>query len=244
MNSMKQDAMLTTLPLSGDFHCVCETHELDSAIPQDVSEQIEALWQRHAGDRFNGTLLSVVRYEPGLLVARPVSYKACFAQHLDPSLHEILHIQTLAVSGVIQVNQAVLLAKRSESVTQYPGYNELVPSGSVMTRFVSPEGGIDYQGQLLEELWEEVGIPATAVKQITPFALIPDATGHVLDIAMQIETELSAEQVLAAFEEIPSPTAEYVSPFWLPLNQLQEFLQGQSSCLVPTSRNILVHRHT
>lgn len=80
------------------------------------------------------------------------------------------------------------LGKRSQAVTQYPGCWELLPSGSVPRARIGAGGVVDLQGQLLEELTEELGVPPAGAR-LSPLAVVEDLAEHVVDAAYRLDLE-------------------------------------------------------
>lgn len=209
--------------------------KLDESLAQKLDptleQQIEEVWRsevkRRGGNLMNGKLLAYVRQDGNTIVGRFVEYKHYMAQRVRPELKARLRATPLAVSGLIRTEDAVLVARRSSKVTSYAGFYELVPSGSLEQ--------VDFVGQLLAELKEEVGIDSSEVLECTPLALIFDEGDLVYDIAVDVKLKTSVKQLVSRLKETP----EYERPLVLPREQLAKFIAEHRSLIVPTSLAIL-----
>ena len=65
----------------------------------------------------------------------------------------------------------MVFAKRAESITEYPGFLELVPSGSIDKECADTNGVVDYKFKLLSEFVEETGLSKEYVKKISDLPL-------------------------------------------------------------------------
>jgi hypothetical protein len=162
-----------------------------------------------------------------------VEYKEFVAQRLEPELN--LGIRPIGVSGIILVrdggSEYVLFARRAIEVTQYAGFLELVPSGSIDKHFVDADGVIDYGSKLLSEFVEETGLPSGCVEEITGLAVVLDQVENVYDICCKIVLNADVGVVTSAF----SGTKEYDSPELVAVSALGEFTRSNQSVMVPTS---------
>lgn len=122
----------------------------------------------------------------------------------------------LAVSGVVVAEGAFLLGKRSKSVTDYRGFWELVPSGSVSE-------STDLQEEFQRELFEESGLQAIGI----PFALALDPIHQVVDLFFRVT--LDEKKALTSNEE-------YTEFRWVHADELEAIE------LIPASRSILKNR--
>ncbi len=140
-------------------------------------------------------------------------------------------ITPLAVSGIVfyQENNSKIfyVGKRSETVTQYPGYYEFIPSGSIDAKNLVPNQPVDYSNQLIIELKEELSVPVEDIKSQNAFCLIFDEIDRVYDIGIEIEVLKS---------KIKTDEAEYTAAQKLPLNSVAEYVKGKD--VVNTSRKL------
>ncbi|MCD6460115.1 hypothetical protein J7L67_05560, partial [bacterium] len=96
-------------------------------------------------------------------------------------------IQPIGVSGIVLFKDAnaklyTLIGKRSVSVSNYPGYYELLPSGNVDDTYLNDDAGsIDYEKNLITEFQEESGLYPSIIKKISPIGLIHDRKENYYD---------------------------------------------------------------
>jgi len=195
---------------------------------------IDELWAEHPRQAtlVNNPLLvmhSFARSGAGCrVVGHYLGYKNYFIGREQPLLHQ--GIRPVGVSGITVRQKAggveVLLARRSETVTAYPGWRELVPSGSLDHTARRHDGSVDVAAALLTELAEEAGLPATSVRAVTVVALIFDTVDGVYDVGCRIEVD--EVDYLGA-------SVEYGQLEWVRLAELEAVADE----LVPTSRALL-----
>lgn len=197
---------------------------------------IEELWKneiiRTKGKVFNGQLLSADDFDGIVLKGHFVEYKHYLAQARDPTLRDQLQIKPICVSGYTSAQEEILFGRRSEHVTDYQGFLELVPSGGIDSLAVKQDG-IDIHKQFQIELLEEAGIEASLILHITPIFLIRCTEVCSYEICAKIELEPSCRELLVERDE------EYKELIWVPRTALQEFVEKHRSHIVPLSLQIL-----
>jgi hypothetical protein len=105
----------------------------------------------------------------------------------------------LAVSAVaVDADGRVLLGRRSGSVTEYPGWYELVPAGGLPAEKLE---GTAYLGQVEAELVEETGIGPEKVKEAVPFCLVYDRIHRVFDVGVKLTLSCRVDASTLASEE-------------------------------------------
>ena len=207
------------------------------------NEEIEKIWKealmKSNGDLFNGKLLNFVSKNATLdkleICGRAEEYKNFIAQNKNPYLK--LGINPVAVSGMIILNEDgkkyFLFGKRSSSVSTYPEFYELLPSGGMDMKYISGNL-IDYKKQLLEEFNEETELSRDHVKNISEFAFIFDQKGTVYDVCCVMDTDLKKEDIMKNFK-----SKEYKFPLLISEIELGEFLKNNQDIIVPTSKAFL-----
>ncbi len=200
-------------------------------------DEIELAWKKEQEERskklFNGVILNLATIEQQqidnrlTLQCHAVEYKHYLAQRKGIDLG----ITPIAVSGIVfyQENgfQTFYIGKRSESVTQYPGYYEFMPSGSIDAENLAPKQPVDYSKQLFFELKEELGIPVENIINYRAFCVIFDETDRVYDIGIEIEVSNT---------NFKTDIAEYSAVQRLPLSSVVEYVK--SNDMVNTSRKL------
>ena len=197
-------------------------------------KDIEKAWEDEQVRRnlklFNGNILNLAvinkqAQQDLTLSCHSIEYKHYLAQRSGIELG----ITPLAVSGIVYYKQdnieIFLVGKRSETVTQYPGYYEFMPSGSIDANNIVAGEPMEYKKQLLIELKEELGI-SDEVKTINPFCLIFDEVDRVYDIGIEIEINNSHK----------IQVQEYTSIEKLPIDLVAEYMKKQN--VVITSKRL------
>ncbi|MFQ5698246.1 MAG: hypothetical protein ACE5IL_08180 [Myxococcota bacterium] len=144
----------------------------------------------------------------------------------------------VGVSGLVVSDACVLFGRRSDSVTGYPGFLELLPSGSVDATFYDPETRrVDHRRQLLRELHEEVGLTDSVVSSSETLGVVRDDRDPSCDVVIRLDVSLSAKDLrdLRALRG----NEEYREIWPVRIAELGEFLEGRSGETVPTSLAIL-----
>jgi hypothetical protein len=127
----------------------------------------------------------------------------------------------------------VVLGRRAANVLHYPERWELVPSGGVEAKRLAPDGTLDVEGQLLDELAEELGVPRAAVKCLTFLGLVEDIDLRVVDLAYCIDLD-AAE---AGAPPLRLARDEYDEVRILPLADVDRWMAALD--VVPTAAGIL-----
>ena len=186
---------------------------------------------------FNGTLLNFIRVSKKKnkikILANFIEYKHFLAQRMRPNLR--LGIKPIGVSGIMVLEEKgisyIVFAKRAKNVTEYPGFFELIPSGSIDEKCLSANGIINFQAKLLLELMEETGLSKSYVKHIFGFAFILDTNHNVYDICCKIFLKAKKELVVGNFIK----SKEYSEPVFIPVDDLDLFIKKNVFKIVPTS---------
>lgn len=197
---------------------------------------IDRIWQEEQAHSFstlyNGQLLNFLRLEGATLYGEFVDYKFYLAQLREPGLKEVLDLKIVAVSGITTTADKVLFGKRSEQVTQYKNFYELVPSGGI-----DPEAlvgtKVEISKQFEKELWEETGISTTEIRETKPFALLHDLEHDSYEIC----AEISVNYLMA--KETLRPTPEYQKLLWVSKGEVQDFIKRHAQEIVPLSLHLL-----
>ena len=127
----------------------------------------------------------------------------------------------LAVSSILtNAKNEILIGKRADHLSSYPGHWELVASGSVVPE-MPPEKN------LLSELEEECGLTATEILKTSFLGCCVDSQSGFLDLCFHIQVANPA---------VPKRTDEYEELQFVSPDQAGKFVLQPS---VPTSRVLL-----
>jgi len=163
--------------------------EYEPEINSIQRDAIEKLWNDELKKRklFNGNIVSYKSHKNNNRTLNIecfiTQYKYFFAQLKNPELN--LNITPIGVSGIIIDEENNTLLAVRQNVTEYNGYYELIPAGSIDSS-KREDGNILFQNQLITEFEEETRISKNNIKEIEPFCLIFDKNHGVYDICSKI----------------------------------------------------------
>jgi hypothetical protein len=207
------------------------------ALAAGVVAEVERLWQAEQARRdvplLNGKILSALEIGPERILGRIAEYRHLVAQQARPELFAELNVRPVAVSGVFECAAGVLLGRRANSCTQDAGLWELCPSGGLDVSRTVPGADVDYRAQILTELAEEVGVTATAVRKTTPICLIEDPNSHVIDVGIELQSPLAAQEVVRLHRD--SASKEYAELAIVAREDLGAFLAAKRGQMVGVS---------
>lgn len=203
----------------------------------DVDLQaIEDLWQREQTQRnktlFNGKVLSLLSFDQTGLIAAFVEYKHLIAYLRDPHLRKVMGITPLSLSCLTHTDRAILIGRRSNVVSQYPGWYELAPSGGIDAKVVKGDS-IDVIAQALVELEEETGLSRNDVTEAKPFALVHELDTGIAEICVDLSIHPGKEG------SVLPPTPEYDELLWISALGLPAFIQSHQKQIIPLSLHLL-----
>lgn len=210
-------------------------------LPENLESEVEALWRieqaRRSHSLFNGAIISAVKVTAHCVDCRVVEYRHLIAQRARPDLYDALQIRPVAVSGLLECASGVVFGKRARTVTQGAGLWELVPSGGLDADKVGSGSAVDYRGQIVAELREEIGIASEAISSVTPLCLVDDPESHVLDIGVSIVSPLSGAAVLEIHRECASE--EYDELRVVAACDIDDLIRHESARLVDVSAALI-----
>lgn len=199
-------------------------------IETEHQETVDRLWQGALASTdnnlFDGTILSVSQITETAIIVQHSSYRYFYAQQAVPSLFNVLNVRPLACSGVLHCKDGLVIARRAPDVFLDPGYWELAPSGTMDSEAVDARGNVDFSSFLLRELQEELSIEPKEAHVRGVVGLYEHLHAHGIDIAMEIETKLSATEVRNRFSAKENP--EYDAIDIVPAHQMDAFIRNLS----------------
>lgn len=213
---------------------------LSTFVHKQVSEKlklhIEEIWKkeliRTKGKVFNGELLIADAFDGISLRGHFAEYKYYLAQARDASLSSELQIKPICVCGYTTAGNYILIGKRSDHVTDFQNFFELVPAGGI-DRSAVKNDSVDIIQQLKVELKEEAGIEASMVQKITPSFIIFFPENQLYEICAKIELDSSAKNRIAERDD------EYSELIWIPKSEIQEFVKKHHQQIIPLSLQII-----
>ncbi|MSP59278.1 MAG: HAD family phosphatase [Myxococcales bacterium] len=203
----------------------------------EVARQIDATWAAAVSERpglRDGEIVALTSWRAsgdGVHVdAELTHYRRFLAQRRGIPVG----VHPLGVTAVTRLtgrgDDRLVLGRRASGVTQYPGCWELVPSGGIARRRVATDGSVDVEGQVLEELEEELGVPSEQVMAIVPVGLIEDLDDGVVDLCYRIDVDADEEAVRRGILR----HLEYIAVELLPPAEVVAFCTGRGEGMVPT----------
>jgi hypothetical protein len=207
------------------------------ALAPPLEAEIDFLWaaaQRRMRNRlFNGRVFSADTIEPHRITGHWTEFRRIVAQMDRPELYDALRVRPLAVGGVIVGPDGVVLGRRPVGAIYQAGEWQLAPAGSIDPGAARDDGAVDYVGQVLTEMREELGLPAGAVRDARALAIVEHAEGglgsHVADLGVALDTDLHAPAILAA--HAAHGDGEYDPLLVVPLDGLAAFVAAHRDSL-------------
>ena len=170
-------------------------------LSDDLERRVGTLWEaacaRHS--LFNGRVFSVDGVTPNVISGHWTEYRRAVAQMQDPALRHELGVRNLAVCGVIQGPDGVLMGRRAANAIYQPGLWQLPPAGSVDDSAATAEGA-DLRHALMAELREELGLKPDDVRDFQPLCLVEHPGSGVTDLGIALRTDLTLAEIGAAHD--------------------------------------------
>lgn len=185
----------------------CEFVIQQSFVYEQYEKQIAAVWNQRKKQETNENIISVVSYTPEKIVCQLLEYRVWYAAYHDVELQKQIHVYPLCVSGKSVWKNSVLLGRRSQHVTMYPGFLECVPSGTVDWRSVH-DNSIDVHHAIMLELEQEARISRTQVQSICTHSIYYSYVDQIWDLYIEITLKDDANVANII------PTYEYDQFFW------------------------------
>ena len=167
-------------------------------LPPDLEPEVASVWTAERArrpDLFNGRVFCADGIAPDRITGHWTEYRRVLAQMRRPELFGRLGIRALAVNGLIECADGLLLGRRQAGAIYLPGFWQAAPAGNVEAR--DGAATLDLTGQLLAELDEELGLQPAEVEDIRAVMAIEHAGSHVVDVGFLLRTTLSFTAVEA-----------------------------------------------
>ena len=166
------------------------------ALPPALETEVATIWQDERRTRprlFNGTVFSADHVSAAGIEGHWTEYRRALAQLRAPALFDALRIRALAVTGLLECADGIVLARREAGSVYQPGTWQSPPAGSVERRpggqGASDVGDvIDLAAQILEECEEELGLPAHDLAVRRAVLAIEHPGSRIVDVGMTLRT--------------------------------------------------------
>ncbi len=207
-------------------------------LPPDLEPAVASVWAVERARRpglFNGRVFCADRIAPDRIAGHWTEYRRVLAQMRQPDLFDRLRIRALAVNGLIECADGLILGRRQAGAVYLPGYWQAPPAGNVEAR--NGSAATDLTSQLLAELDEELGLQPAEVEDIRAVVAIEHADTHVVDVGFLLRTGLSfaaieARRTLAGNDEYDA--LRVVAP-----DDVARTLAGTEPMLLPSARILM-----
>ena len=209
--------------------------QFTNSLSDDFLTAIDEVWESRPPYVFNG---SIYIHQETHIYPDYVEMVGVFTEYKFYYTQKALGqygVVPISVSGTIWCEDHLILAKRSQQVTNYQGFYELAPSGTIDKPMAGDDGMIDFRRKLREEFYEETTLSADVIQQITPFALVEDPSDPVIDVYCFLELETSKDALL---EGIAS-TDEYDDPVAIPRHDVMQWFSDHQDRIIPPSRHVI-----
>lgn len=225
----------TGLPLAPDVSLQVRSDM--PVLPDWLESAIAAIWQDECVRRpalFNGRVFCADRIEPSRIEGHWTEYRRVLAQMRRPDWFAQMRIRALAVNGLVECVEGLVLGRRQAAAVYLPGCWQAAPAGNVEARTGDT---LDLSDQLLAELAEELGLGADDVEALRPVAAIEHADTHIVDVGFLLQTPFRFQQIEQRRAECGND--EYDALQLVPRNGIDRFLAEAGPTLLPSARILI-----
>jgi len=190
----------------------------------EVEADVDAIWEgaRSTNPKlFNGRVFTADTVDADRIEGHWTEFRRVFAQMRAPHLFGALALRPLAVVGVLQTPDGVVVGQRSLDAIYQAGRWQTCPAGSVESR--EGEELVDLEAQVLAEAEEELGIEAAMIKVGRTLVAVEHPGTHIIDVAIALGTDLRLPDILTFWQNCAN--REYVTLEVLPPDGVQAALQ-------------------
>ena len=225
-----------SIPLHADVAFVVEGTMAE--LPPDLEARVASLWTAERARQpslFNGRVFCADRIAPDRIEGHWTEYRRVVAQLRHPDLFDRLQIRGLAVNGLIECADGLVLGRRQAGAIYLPGFWQSPPAGAVEARMGLEAD--DLTTQLLAELEEELGLQAAEVEDVRAVMGIEHADTHIVDVGFLLRTTLSFASIEA--RRTMTGNHEYDALRVVPPNDVARMLSGDEPMLLPSARILM-----
>lgn len=207
------------LRLAPDYRITVAPPPLERLI--GAAPLIEGIWrteeEKSGGALFDGDVLALTGATAHEITVCPAKYSTVLASRRDRRVQEMLGMMPLGVTSVLTCPDGILIGRRSPRLAMSPGAWEVMPGGALERP--------DARGQILQELTEELGLPAGCLTRCEAAALVQLPDHATANILFRLETALSAAAINAAFAA--SGSDEHTAIAIVPSDGLSGYLSAE-----------------
>jgi hypothetical protein len=200
----------------------------------ETAALVESIWQnelRLRGGRLtDGRIFSVLSFTSDRITISETSYRYVIARRRAPELVAAgLATRPLAITGIIQSPDGVIVGRRGSLVADDEGLWEPIPAGGLSQA--------DPVRQLFDELSEEVGLKQTDITGVEACGLVEDSYSGTFDIVYRMNTPLRGDQIQNRFFALPN--REHSELAIVPKRDIGLFLNENKNELLPALKSML-----
>lgn len=218
-------AMVVWHELRPDFKLI--TVDRPEPIPPHLEARVNEIWNATLAENphgvYDGPIHAMLRHSPDEVTSYHTSFRYLAACRQDAELAAALSFAAIGVTGMLTCPGGLVFGRRAGSVASNQGRWELAPAGVLSQE--SP------RLQLMEELQEELGIPANRVDSVQAIGATHDTEDRVFDLVMRLHVPLTEAEVRDAHRRDGS--SEHTELAIVPANGIAAFLDQHSKHLVP-----------
>ena len=206
-------------------------------LPPDLEARIASSWSAERARRpglFNGRVFCADNIAPERIGGHWTEYRRVLAQMRHPELFDRLRIRGLAVNGLIECADGLVLGRRQAGAIYLPGFWQAPPAGAVEARTGLET---DLAAQLMAELEEELGLQPVEVEDVRAVAAIEHADSHVVDVGFLLRTTLSFASIETRWRAAGND--EYDALRVVAPDDVARVLSGNEPMLLPSARVLM-----
>ena len=207
-------------------------------LPPDLERQVASIWAAERAlrpDLFNGQVFCADRIAPDRITGHWTEYRRVLVQMRRPALVDRLGIRALAVNGLVECADGLVLGRRQARAVYLPRFWQAPPAGTVEVR--NGAATIDLADQLLAELHEELGLQPAEVGDLRAVAAIEHAGTRVIDVGFLLRTRLPFTAVEA--RRVAAGNGEYDALRVVAPDDVSRFLEEDEPMLLPSARVLM-----
>lgn len=149
-------------------------------LTEEERRKADIIWDEATKENphlYNGKILQFISLENGTLKGTFAEYKHFLAKFRGLPLN----LTAVCLSGITSCSNKLLIARRSNAVSQYQNAYELVPAGSF------DDTSTSWEDHILKELEEEAAIKPSQISRLSLNSVVFDKRDDIVEIVATIE---------------------------------------------------------